>query len=125
VIYPPVNFARDSLVGIALILHLLAETGQPVSSLVEELPAFFMTKRRLTFPLHRLVELITLLKQEYASFPVELQDGLKVSLPTGWFMVRGSNTEPVVRVVAESSSEANACAIADAVCERIRSLEEA
>ncbi len=124
VIYPPVNFARDSLVGIALILHLLADTGQTVTRLVEELPAFFMVKRRIAFPSHRLVEMITRLKQEYASFPADLRDGIKVSLPAGWFIVRGSNTEPVVRLVAEASSEEAACEIARAVQDGIQSWNE-
>jgi phosphomannomutase len=53
VIYPPINFARDSLVGIALILHLLAESRKTVSQLDQELPPCYMAEKRLTVPLHR------------------------------------------------------------------------
>ncbi len=115
VIYPPINFARDSLVGIALILHLLAESGQSVSQLDRDLPPCFMVKKRLSFPSHRVGEILARLKREYAAYPSDARDGVKIILPEGWFIVRGSNTEPVVRVVAESSSEEAAAKIAASV----------
>jgi phosphomannomutase len=120
VIYPPINFARDSLVGMALILHLLAESGKTISQLVADLPACFMVKKRLTFPAHRLGEALARLKREYATYPVDTRDGIKVTLPGGWFIVRGSNTEPVVRVVAEAATEAAAERIATKVLGQIQ-----
>jgi phosphomannomutase len=119
VIYPPINFARDSLVGIALILHLLAESGKTVSQLVADLPQYFMVKKRIAFPSHRIGEMLTRLKREYAAYPVDTRDGIHVTLPEGWFIVRGSNTEPIVRIVAESASEATADQIAASVLDRI------
>ena len=115
VIYPPINFARDSLVGIALILHLLVESGQSTAQLERDLPPCFMVKRRLSFPSHRIGEILARVKREYAAFPSDTHDGVKIMLPEGWFIVRGSNTEPVVRVVAESSSEEAAAKIAASV----------
>ena len=47
-----------------------------------------------------------MVKREFASLPMDVRDGVKVTLPDGWFHVRGSNTEPIVRVVAEAFSEA-------------------
>jgi phosphomannomutase len=105
VIYPPINFARDSLVGIALILHLLGESGRSVSQLVQELPPCCMVKKRLTFPSHRIGEMLARVKRAYAAYPIDVRDGVKVILPEGWFIVRGSNTEPIIRVVAEAASE--------------------
>jgi phosphomannomutase len=119
VIYPPVNFARDSLVGMALILHLLAESRKTVSQLVGELPPSFMVKKRISFPSHRIGEMLAQLKREYAAYPLDLRDGIKVTLPDGWFIVRGSNTEPIVRVVAEASSEEAATRIASAILDRL------
>jgi phosphomannomutase len=115
VIYPPINFARDSLVGIALILHLLADTGKPVSQLANELPPCYMAKRQLPFPSHRIAEALAHVRREYASCPTDVRDGVKVILPEGWFIVRGSNTEPVVRVVAEAASQEAADRIASSV----------
>jgi phosphomannomutase len=119
VIYPPINFARDSLVGIALILHLLMESGQSVAQLERDLPPCFMVKRRLSFPSHRIGEILARVKREYAAFPSDARDGVKIMLPEGWFIVRGSNTEPIIRVVAESSSEEAAAQIAASVISMI------
>jgi phosphomannomutase len=124
VIYPPINFARDSMVGMALILHLLAQSGRTVSQLVGELPAFFMIKKQLPFPSHRIGEMLSRLKREYAAYPIDVRDGIKVILPEGWFIVRGSNTEPVVRVVAEAPSEAAATRLSSALLEKLQSWRE-
>jgi len=124
VIYPPINFARDSMVGMALILHLLAQTGRTVSQLVEELPPFFMVKKQISFPSHRIGEMLSRLRREYAAFPTDLRDGVKVILPEGWFIVRGSNTEPVVRIVAEASSEAAAADLSAALLNKLQPSRE-
>ena len=124
IIYPPINFARDSMVGMALILHLLAQSGSTVSQLVEELPAFFMIKKQLPFPSHRIGEMLSRLKREYAAYPIDARDGVKVILPEGWFIVRGSNTEPVVRVVAEAPAEEAATRLSATLLEKIQSWSE-
>ena len=120
VIYPRVNFGRDSLVGIALILHLMAASGQPVSGLVADLPAFWMVKRQLPCPSHRIADVLKRMKREYADHPLDLRDGVKVTLPEAWFLLRGSNTEPVLRLVVEAGSEDEAARIHDAVFARIQ-----
>ncbi len=120
VIYPRINFARDSLAGMALILHLLAGSGRSISRLAADLPPFFMVKERLPFPSHRITEMLARIKREHTAYPVDARDGVKVTLPEGWFIVRGSNTEPVVRVVAEAPSEELALRIARSVLEKVR-----
>src|SRR5713226_798766 len=120
VIYPRLNFARDSLVGMALILHLLAETGQTITELVETLPQFTMIKEKLVCPSDRISVMLRMLRQEYAAYPMDLRDGVKVSLPNGWFLVRGSNTEPIVRVIAEAEGEADARAIFNRVYSQVQ-----
>ena len=107
VIYPRINFGRDSLVGIALILHLLASSGRRVSELVAGLPRYTMLKSRLACPSNRIRAVLKRLRREYEWAPTDARDGVKVTLPDGWFLVRGSNTEPILRVVSEApSSEA-------------------
>jgi len=108
VIYPSINFARDSQVGMALILHLLAGSGKTVSELMAELPRFCMVKEKLTCPSNKIPDVLRMVKREYAEMPMDTRDGVKVTLPNGWFHVRGSNTEPIVRVVAEAPTEAEA-----------------
>ena len=120
VIYPRLNFARDSLVGMALILHLLAETGQTITELVSTLPRFVMIKEKLVCPSDKIPAVLRVLRQEYAAYPMDLRDGVKVSLPDGWFLVRGSNTEPIIRVIAEAKTEADARAIIDRVYSQVQ-----
>ena len=105
VIYPRINFARDSLVGMGLILHRLAESGQTVSALVAALPRLEIVKIQFPFPSQRLGEVFRKARREFADHPLDLRDGVKVTLADAWFLLRGSNTEPVMRVVAEAATE--------------------
>jgi phosphomannomutase len=61
-----------------------------------------------------------MLLREYAGYPMDVRDGVKVILPAGWFLVRGSNTEPIIRVIAEAEREADAREIIAAVYQRVR-----
>jgi len=119
VIYPSINFARDSQVGMALILHLLAGSGKTVSELMAELPRFCMVKEKLTCPSNKIPDVLRMVKREYADMPMDTRDGVKVMLPNGWFHVRGSNTEPIVRVVAEAPTEAEARRVVQDVFGRV------
>ncbi len=121
VIYPRVNFGRDSLVAIALILHLMAGSGEPVSKLVASLPPFHMLKRQLPCPSQRIAEVLKRTRREYAGHPLDVRDGVKVTLPDGWFLLRGSNTEPLVRLVVEAESAEAASGICDTVLGKIHS----
>jgi phosphomannomutase len=66
-----------------------------------------------------------MVKREFAHLPMDTRDGVKVMLPNGWFHVRGSNTEPIVRVVAEGPSEAEARAVVQDVFGRVEKIVNA
>jgi phosphomannomutase len=119
VIYPRLNFARDSLVGMALILHLLAETGKTITELLGTFPRYTLIKEKLVCPSQKIATVLRMLRGEYAGYPMDLRDGVKISLPNGWFLVRGSNTEPIIRVIAEAESEAGARSIVDSVFAKV------
>jgi len=125
VIYPSINFARDSHVGMALILHLLASSGKTVSGLMADLPRFVMIKEKLACPSNRIPDVLRMVKREFAHLPMDTRDGVKVTLPNGWFHVRGSNTEPIVRVVAEGPSEAEARGVVKDVFGRVATTVDA
>ncbi len=108
VIYPRINFARDSLVGIALVLHLLAESGKSVTELLKDIPRYSIVKEKMACSSDRIAMALRLVRQEFASLPMDTRDGVKVTMPDGWVLVRGSNTEPIIRVVAEAKSEEQA-----------------
>jgi phosphomannomutase len=120
VIYPRVNFGRDSLVGAALVLHLLAESGQTVSGILASLPPYVLVKEKLACPSHKIKDALRMVEREYEGYPTDRRDGVKVMLPEGWFLVRGSNTEPIIRVVAEAPTEERARAIVNHVFTQVR-----
>src|SRR5437660_2511424 len=68
VIYPRINFARDSLVGMALILHLLSSSEQTITQLVNTLPRFAMIKEKLACPSDKISAVLRMLRQEYAAY---------------------------------------------------------
>jgi phosphoglucosamine mutase len=115
VIYPRINFARDSLVGMALILHLLASQERPLSEILSELPRLHMVKEKVICPSHKIGEVLKLIREVHAGAPMDLTDGVKVSLPHGWLHVRGSNTEPIIRVSAEAETEEQVRQITESV----------
>lgn len=121
VIYPRINFARDSLVGMALVLHLLAESGRTVSQLLDQFPRYTVVKEKMACPSEKIPAILKMLRQEYGEFPLDTRDGVKVTLPEGWFLVRGSNTEPIIRVVAESETETQAREIVTRIYDRVAS----
>ena len=108
VIYPRINFARDSLVAMSLVMHLLAESGKSVTELVGSVPSYTIVKEKLPCPSDRIPGVLRLVREKFGKLPMDTRDGVKVITPDGWFLVRGSNTEPIVRVVAEAGSEERA-----------------
>jgi phosphomannomutase len=122
VIYPHINFGRDSLVGMALILHLLASTGRRVSDLVSDLPPYRMIKEKITCLSSRIPDVLRMVRRDFAERPLDTRDGVKVTVDDGWFLVRGSNTEPIIRVVAETTCEATARALVDDLMGRVRAI---
>ncbi len=61
-----------------------------------------------------------MVRREFADYQLDLRDGVKVVLPNGWLLVRGSNTEPIIRVIAEAASETDAQQIVAGVYQRLR-----
>jgi phosphomannomutase len=119
VIWPAVNFARDSLVGMALVLHQLAASGRTASALAAEYDRFHVVKLQRHVPAEQARAILRRAREAWAHHPLDLTDGVKVRLDEGWFILRGSNTEPIVRVIAESASEEKARALAERVMEDV------
>ena len=124
VIYPRINFARDSLVGMAVVLHLMAQTGQSITELVNSLPPFSIIKEKLVCPSQKISSVLKMLRNDYADYPLDVRDGVKVVLSTGWFLVRGSNTEPIIRVIAEAPTETLAREIVNSVFKKVEACIE-
>jgi len=113
VVLPEVHLGRDALVGISLILQAMAETGKKVSQLVAGLPKYHMVKQKVEGRMSP--DLSSQLKGRFKGCETDERDGLKLSWEDAWVQVRGSGTEPVIRVIAEARDEARAEALVEDV----------
>jgi phosphomannomutase len=102
IIDPRVGWVRDPFIGIGLVLNLLADTGKKLSQLVAELPAYCIIKDKYTVGRDRLPNLFAALLRRWPDAAVNRLDGLRLDWPVRWLHVRPSNTEPIVRVIAEA-----------------------
>ncbi len=124
VLYPKVNFGRDSLVAMALVLHRVSESGRTVADLAAEYDDFRVVKIQRHCPIERARTLVKKAREVWADLDPDLLDGIKVRNAEGWFIVRPSNTEPLVRVIAEASSEDAARALAERVAADVAEMLE-
>lgn len=109
VILPDVHLGRDALVGIALTLQALAESGQTLSALHADLPQYKIVKGKLELPPGADARvLLDALEKKYRHEQIDLTDGLKILRDRSWVQIRASNTEPILRIIAEAPEEAQA-----------------
>ncbi|MEX2212941.1 MAG: hypothetical protein WD768_02360 [Phycisphaeraceae bacterium] len=108
IIVPRVTYVRDSLTGIALTLELLATRGKPLSAIVDEIPRYAIVKDKLPFDPAVAARLVSSLKQVFSTQKIDLQDGVRIDWPDRWVHARPSNTEPIMRIIAEAPTESDA-----------------
>jgi phosphomannomutase len=115
VIDPRVGFVRDSFVAMALVLDLMAATGEPLSRLVDALPRYAMvkTKSPLVAGSPPVAELFDRIADAHPDARSDRRDGLRLDWDDCWVHVRPSNTEPIVRVIAEAIDRERALELAD------------
>ncbi len=104
IICPEVNYTRDAIAGMALILGLLAESGKTVSQIVEELPRYYFAKGRLELAPGKMDAAMASLPGLLDGYDLDLRDGVKATAPDHWIHVRKSGTEPIIRIYVESGS---------------------
>lgn len=104
VICPPVNYTRDAMAGMALILGLLAERETKLSALVDELPKYFFAKAKIERSFEDLNKIMSLVPQILQDYALDTQDGIKATRKDHWIHIRKSGTEPIIRVYVESES---------------------
>ena len=123
IIYPGLHYGRDALVGIALFLTHLAESGLSCSELRKCYPDYFISKNKITLPEGADADqLLADFEKGYAHMDVNTVDGVKVDMPEGWVHLRKSNTEPIIRLYAEANSPEEAERIAKKAMELINQL---
>ena len=103
VIYPDLHYGRDALVGIALFLTWLAKSGKKCSDLRGKYPDYFISKNKIEFsPEMDIEKILQIIVGKYSSQPITTIDGIKIHFENEWVHLRRSNTEPIVRIYAES-----------------------
>jgi phosphomannomutase len=108
VILTEVHLGRDAPIGAALLLQLLHEEGQSLSAIVSTLPRYAIVKDKLDRPNASLDTVYLALRAAFPDASADTQDGLRLSWPDRWVHIRPSGTEPIVRVIAEAPSDAEA-----------------
>ncbi|UBM60946.1 phosphoglucosamine mutase [Marinilongibacter aquaticus] len=123
IIYPELHYGRDALVGIALFLSHLAHFDKPVGFLRKSYPNYFIAKKRVDLDEGMNVDLIlTKMQSKYKKQPIDTQDGVKIIFEKEWVHLRKSNTEPIIRIYAESEFKTTAENLADKIILDIKEI---
>ena len=113
IIVPDLHYGRDALIGIALFLTHLAKFDKPISDLRRTYPDYYMSKNKIELDKEiDIQKIFEGIKEKYKNQPINTEDGLKIEFDSEWVHLRTSNTEPIIRIYAESTSENTANNIA-------------
>jgi len=120
VIYPDLHYGRDALVGIGLFLSHLVKSGKSCSALRAIYPDYHILKRKIQLtPEINVDRLLEGISSDYKEFPINLVDGVRIDFPNGWVHLRKSNTEPIIRLIAEGKTSGDARELSDMLMNRI------
>lgn len=121
VIYPPLHYGRDALVGIALFLSHLAISGKSCSQLRKSYPEYVISKNKIELtPDIDVDNVLAVIRDKFSHQQVSTIDGVKIDFEKEWVHLRKSNTEPIIRIYAESASEESANALAEKIIQEIK-----
>ncbi len=110
---PRVGFVRDSFVGMAMTLDAMAATGKSLSQLTDELPRYEIYKTKATVASDAVASVFDKLEAHFSDAAPDRLDGLRLDWDDKWLLVRASNTEPIVRFIAEAKTIAAAKDVCD------------
>jgi phosphomannomutase len=123
IIYPELHYGRDALVGIALFLTHLAKSDMSMTRLRSSYPNYYISKNKIELtPEVNVDEVLTQMQERYAKQPINTIDGVKIEFDKEWVHLRKSNTEPIIRIYAESDSNATAEHLANKIIADIKEI---
>lgn len=121
IIVPDFHYGRDALIGIGLFLTHLAEQQKTMTMLRRNYPDYFISKNKIELdPSVDVKVVFEKISAKYTKHPINQEDGLKIEFDNDWVHLRTSNTEPIIRIYAESDLEAKASNIAQQLIRDIR-----
>lgn len=123
IILPELQYGRDALVGIALFLSHLAKFGKSAAMLRATYPNYFISKNKIELtPEIDVDRVLEEMKSRYQKQPINDVDGVRIDFDQEWVHLRKSNTEPIIRIYAESSSQATAEHLANKIISDIKEI---
>jgi len=123
IIVPDLHYGRDALIGIALFLTHLAHSKKSIKQLRNTYPDYFISKNKITLENGvNVKEIFKKIREKYKNNPINTEDGLKIEFDSDWVHLRTSNTEPIIRIYAESNFETTADNIARRLMQDIGSM---
>ncbi|WP_210462997.1 phosphoglucosamine mutase [Rufibacter roseolus] len=123
IIYPELHYGRDALVGIALFLSHLAKTGLTMTQLRATYPNYYISKNKIELTKDIDVDAVLgKVQKHYAKQPINTIDGVKIEFNKEWVHLRKSNTEPIIRIYAESDSLSTADHLANKIIGDIKEI---
>lgn len=123
IIYPESHYGRDSLVGTALFLMLMAEKGGTVQELRDSYPSYFMSKKKIELtPELDVDSILKTMAEKYKNEDISTIDGVKIDFAENWVHLRKSNTEPIIRVYTEAETQTAADSLADRIIGEIKQI---
>jgi phosphomannomutase len=109
IIVPDLHYGRDAMIGVALFLSHLALSKKSIKQLRSTYPDYFMSKNKIVLDKGVSVQdVFSKIEDKYKNHPVNREDGLKIEFDNDWVHLRTSNTEPIIRIYAESNFETTA-----------------
>lgn len=125
IIYPESHYGRDALVGVAMFLSLLTEKNMKVSELKASYPAYFMSKKKVQLTQGMPVDaILAKIQDNYKDEDLTTIDGVKIDFADEWVHLRKSNTEPIIRIYTESTSQQNADDLADRLIVELEAIAQ-
>ena len=116
IIYPELHYGRDAMVGVALFLTHLAKSGKSTSLLRATYPNYHISKKKIDLDTSANIDaLFAEIEKKYSNYEVSTIDGVKIQFDKDWVHLRRSNTEPIIRIYAESNSETTSDNIANQI----------
>jgi len=123
IIYPASHYGRDSLVGVALFLTHLAKSKMTCKEMRDSYPSYFMSKNKIQLTPDLDVDLIlNKMADTYKNEEISTIDGVKIDFESEWVHLRKSNTEPIIRIYTESTTQNNADELAETIMKEIATI---
>ena len=123
IIYPASHYGRDALVGVGLFLSHLAHKKMTCKELRDSYPSYFMSKNKIQLtPELNVDKILFAMAEKYKTEDVNTIDGVKIDFDSQWVHLRKSNTEPIIRIYTESTSQKNADDLAKKIMKEISQI---